>query len=63
MPQLEIVEIKGNEINSTLWKNYKKLLKNKIKKVEVYSDEEDIDDEDDEEDELTKQIESIDINK
>jgi len=38
---LEVLEIKGNDINSKLWKEYKTKLASKLKKVNVYSDEED----------------------
>jgi Ran GTPase-activating protein (RanGAP) involved in mRNA processing and transport len=38
---LKIFEIKGNEINTKLWKEYRSRVRSKIDKVSVYSDEED----------------------
>ena len=59
MDYLEIVQLKGNEIEISLWKKFKKDLKNKIKSFEPYSEEEDI--VDDEEDELAEELEKIKI--
>ncbi len=61
MPSLELVEIKGNDIDSSLWKNFKKDLKNKIKKFEPYSDEEEIQFED--EDDLAEELEKLELDK
>ena len=65
---LKIVQLKGNEINKTLMKNYEKNLT--IEKLECFSDNEDELEEEEEEkdekekvDDLTKDIEKIDINK
>ena len=65
---LKIVQLKGNEINKTLMKNYEKDLS--IEKLECFSDNEDELEEEEEEkdekekvDDLTKDIEKIDINK
>jgi hypothetical protein len=55
---LKIFEIKGNEINTKLWKEYRSRVRSKIERVSVYSDEEDsnennkIDDEDESEEEV-----------
>ena len=38
---LKTFEIKGNDINSKLWKEYKSRVRSKIENVTVYSDEED----------------------
>lgn len=38
---LKLFEIKGNEINTKLWKEYRSKVRSKIEKVNVYSDEED----------------------
>jgi Ran GTPase-activating protein 1 len=66
--KLKIVQLKGNEINKTLMKNYEKDLT--IEKLECFSDNEDELEEEEEEkdekekvDDLTKDIEKIDINK
>ena len=68
MKKLKIVQLKGNEINKTLMKNYEKDLS--IEKLECFSDNEDELEEEEEEkdekekvDDLTKDIEKIDINK
>jgi hypothetical protein len=63
MPNLETVELKGNDINTSLWKNYKKELKSRINKFEIYSDEEEIDEEEEEAEELAEKIGKININK
>jgi hypothetical protein len=57
---LEVVQIKGNEIDVSLWKKFKKDVQNKIKKFDPYSDEEEVDLE---EDELADELEKVDINK
>ena len=61
-------QLKGNEINKTLAKNYEKDLN--LEKLECFSENEDELEEEEEEkeekekvDELTKDIEKIDINK
>ena len=66
--KLKIVQLKGNEINKTLAKNYEKDLH--LEKLECFSENEDELEEEEEEkeekekvDELTKDIEKIDINK
>ena len=67
--KLKIVQLKGNEINKTLVKNYEKDLH--LEKLECFSENEDELEEEEEEkeeekekvDELTKDIEKIDINK
>ena len=63
--KLKIVQLKGNEINKTLVKNYEKDLN--LEKLECFSENEDELEEEEEEkqkvDELTKDIEKIDINK
>ena len=66
--KLKIVQLKGNEINKTLVKNYEKDLH--LEKLECFSENEDELEEGEEEkeekekvDELTKDIEKIDINK
>ena len=66
--KLKIVQLKGNEINKTLMKNYEKDLT--IEKLECFSDNEDELEEEEEEkdekekvDDLTKDIEKININK
>ena len=67
--KLKIVQLKGNEINKTLAKNYEKDLN--LEKLECFSENEDeLEEEEEEEkeekekvDELTKDIEKIDINK
>ena len=61
MDNLEVVEIKGNDIDPSLWKKFKKDLKNKIKKFEPYSDEEEV--LADEEDELAEEIEKLSLDK
>lgn len=61
MENLEIVEIKGNDIDPSLWKKFKKDLQNKIKKFEPYSDEEEV--MADEEDELVEEIEKLSLDK
>ena len=62
---IKIVQLKGNEINKTLVKNYEKDLT--IEKLECFSDnEEELEEEEEEKekvDNLTKDIENIDINK
>jgi hypothetical protein len=62
MHSLEIVQLKGNEIDINLWKKFKKDLKNKIKSFTPYSDEEEMGDEEEEE-ELIQELEKVDINK
>ena len=57
---LDVVQIKGNEIETSLWKKYKNDLKNKINKFDPYSDEEEVDLE---EDDLADELEKVDINK
>jgi Ran GTPase-activating protein 1 len=65
--KLKIVQLKGNEINKTLVKNYEKDLN--LEKLECFSENEDeLEEEEEKEekekvDELTKDIEKIDINK
>jgi len=62
---IKIVQLKGNEINKILVKNYEKNLT--IEKLECFSDnEEELEEEEEEKekvDNLTKDIENIDINK
>ena len=62
---IKIVQLKGNEINKTLVKNYEKDLT--LEKLECFSDnEEELEEEEEEKekvDNLTKDIENIDINK
>ena len=62
---IKIVQLKGNEINKNLVKNYEKDLT--IEKLECFSDnEEELEEEEEEKekvDKLTKDIEKIDINK
>ena len=62
---IKIVQLKGNEINKTLVKNYEKDLT--IEKLECFSDnEEELEEEEEEKekvDKLTKDIANIDINK
>ena len=65
--KLKIIQLKGNEINKTLAKNYEKDLH--LEKLECFSENEDeLEEEEEKEekekvDELTKDIEKIDINK
>jgi Ran GTPase-activating protein (RanGAP) involved in mRNA processing and transport len=59
MEGLQVIQLKGNEINPNLWKKFKADLKNK---VEPYSDEEEMADEEDEE-ELAEKIEKIKLDK
>jgi Ran GTPase-activating protein (RanGAP) involved in mRNA processing and transport len=56
IPSLEIVELKGNDIDPSLWKKFRKDLRNKIKNFEPYSDEEEVQIEEEEDlvDELVK---------
>ena len=62
---IKIIQLKGNEINKNLFKNYEKDLT--IEKLECFSDnEEELEEEEEEKekvDKLTKDIEKIDINK
>jgi hypothetical protein len=41
IPSLKVLQIKGNEINGKLWKEYKLKILPKIENVVVYSEEED----------------------
>lgn len=63
MANIKIVELKGNEINTGIYKKFKKDLSNKLTSFNCYSDEEEVDLEEDEEEEITKKIENIDLNK
>jgi Ran GTPase-activating protein 1 len=58
---LEVLEIKGNDIDPSLWKKYKKDMQKKFKVVEPYSDEEEVIA--DEEEELVDEIENLSLNK
>lgn len=62
MKSLEIVELKGNEIDPSVWKKFKAELRNNIKSFTAYSEEEEVLTSE-EEDELTKGIEQMKINK
>ena len=59
LPNLEVVEVKGNDIDPGLWKKFKNDLRNKIKNFEPYSDEEEVLLE--EEDELLEELEKLEI--
>ena len=61
MNSLEKVELKGNDIDPSLWKKFQKELKAKIKNFDPYSDEEEvlIDDEE----ELLEELEKLELNK
>lgn len=58
MNSLRVVEIKGNDIDPSLWKKFKKEVKSKIAKFEPYSDEEEalIDEEEDLIEEIEKKL-------
>jgi Ran GTPase-activating protein 1 len=58
---LEVVELKGNDIDPSLRKKFQKELRNKIKKFEPYSDEEEVFA--DEEEELADELEKLELNK
>ena len=60
---ISIADLKGNEINTGIYKKFKKDLSNKLTSFNCYSDEEEVDLEEDEEEEITKKIENIDLNK
>lgn len=59
LKNIEIVELKGNEINKELWKSFKQEMTKKTKRFEVYSDEEEAYDEDYEEDEASDLADSL----
>jgi Ran GTPase-activating protein (RanGAP) involved in mRNA processing and transport len=59
MPSLEIVTLKGNDIDPSLWKKFRKDLKNKIKNFEPYSDEEEVQIE--EEEDLIDELDKLEI--
>jgi len=72
--KLKHFEIKGNEINGKVWKEYKDRILNKFENVKIYSDEEEVDgeesNEEEEEEEEEKEIvkvnedmKKLDINK
>lgn len=67
---IKIVELKGNEINKELYKNYEKNLKENLDKFECYSENEDEFEEEEKEendkeqaDKLADDIDKIDLNK
>jgi len=63
--KLKVLEVKGNEISSAVWKEMKNKISGKIEKYAIYSDEEDHEDEEEDEDEkLGKEFESkVNVNK
>lgn len=62
MPQLKVVELKGNEINPKIWKKFKTELEKKIEKFEAYSEDEleNLEIEEDEED-IESKMEKLNI--
>lgn len=60
MNNLETVELKGNDIDPSLWKKFQKELKAKIKNFDPYSDEEEV--MIDEEEEMIEELEKLELN-
>ena len=63
MEKIKVVELKGNEINTEIYKKFKKDLSNKLTAFNCYSDEEDVDLEEDEEEDIVKKVDNINLNK
>lgn len=63
MEKIKVVELKGNEINTEIYKKFKKDLSNKLIAFNCYSDEEDVDLEEDEEEDIVKKVDNINLNK
>lgn len=63
MKSLEVVQIKGNEIDPSVWKKFKRDLRKQVKSFDAYSDEEEVVSEEEEEEEITKGMEKLEIDK